>query len=151
MAVYVNEAGVLAPVLFLATQIALVVMPFFPSGFTCLAGVLLFGPVWGFIYNYIGVSIGSSINFLLGRYYGAPFVKSLTRRLYDKYIGKVENSKRYPLFFTIAILSPGFPDDILCMITGLSSISFKRFLLIILTCKPLQIAIYSLFWYGVFK
>ena len=35
-----------------------------------LAGVLIFGPVWGFIYNYAGICAGSLAAFFLSRKYG---------------------------------------------------------------------------------
>ncbi len=56
---FLAQAGVLAPGIFLLIQIVQVIIPILPGGVTCLIGVVVFGPVWGFIYNYAGLAIGS--------------------------------------------------------------------------------------------
>ena len=35
------------------------------------------------------------------------------------------------------------PDDILCMIAGLTKMSYKKFMMIILLCKPFGLLLYS--------
>ena len=47
----VEKFGVLGPVIFLLLQIVQVVLPIIPGGASCLAGVLLFGSIYGFIYK----------------------------------------------------------------------------------------------------
>lgn len=58
------------PVVFIIVQIFQIVFPVIPGGITTVAGFLIFGPVQGFIYNYIGIIIGSFILFQLVRVYG---------------------------------------------------------------------------------
>lgn len=63
------------------------VVPIIPGGFGCVIGVVLFGPVFGFIYNYISIAIGSTINFLLAKQYRKEFVlKIISQKNYDKYV-----------------------------------------------------------------
>ena len=64
-------------IIFILLQIAQVVFPVIPGGASCLAGVLAFGPLLGFIYNYIGLVLGSLVAFLLSRIYGIKIVEKL--------------------------------------------------------------------------
>jgi uncharacterized membrane protein YdjX (TVP38/TMEM64 family) len=125
-------------------QIVQVVIPIIPGGLGCLAGVLIFGPVWGFIYNYIGIVIGSVLNFLFARRYGKPFVQSLVReKTYKKYIGWLDRESAFDKWFALAIFLPVAPDDFLCMVAGMTRMTLKRFTAIIILCKPCSILAYS--------
>ncbi len=73
----VGDSIILGPIIFILIQILQVVIPIIPGGISTAAGVLIFGPYAGFIYNYIGICIGSIIIFLLGRRYGKPFILSM--------------------------------------------------------------------------
>ncbi len=141
---FLAQAGVLAPGIFLLIQIVQVIIPILPGGVTCLIGVVVFGPVWGFIYNYAGLVIGSIISFLLIRKYGrALILKLVSEKNYNKYIGWLEKGKKFQILFAAAIFLPGFPDDVLCMLAGLSGMSFGRFTLIMLLCRPISLIGYS--------
>lgn len=140
-----SRAGVWAPMVFIGLQIVQVVIPIIPGSLGCAVGVLVFGPWYGFLYNYIGICIGSVLNFLLARRYGKPFVQSIIRtKTYDKYVGWLDQGDRFNKLFAIAIFLPAAPDDYLCMLAGLTKMSLRRFVVIILTCKPASIAAYSL-------
>ena len=41
-----------------------------------------------------------------------------------------------PIFLALAFLFPFFPDDVLCILAGLTSISLRRFLVIMLLTRP---------------
>lgn len=141
---FLAQAGVLAPGIFLLIQIVQVIISILPGGVTCLIGVVVFGPVWGFIYNYAGLVIGSIISFLLIRKYGrALILKLVSEKNYNKYIGWLEKGKKFQILFAAAIFLPGFPDDVLCMLAGLSGMSFGRFTLIMLLCRPISLIGYS--------
>lgn len=140
----IKSFGVMAPIFFLILQIIQVIFPIIPGGITSGIGVILFGPFWGFILNYAGSMIGSIIAFVLVKRYGRDFILKFTdQKTYDKYIGWLDKGKKFDKFFAVAILIPGFPDDLLCMIAGLTSMSFKKYIFIIATCKPLALIAYS--------
>ncbi|MDR1069256.1 MAG: VTT domain-containing protein [Gracilibacteraceae bacterium] len=142
---FLTRAGVWAPALFVLLQIVQVVVPVIPGGLGCLAGVLIFGPVWGCVYNYIGIVTGSVINFLLARRYGKPFVRSVVpERIYDKYIGWLDRESAFDRWFALAIFLPVAPDDYLCLVAGMTRMRLKKFIAIILLCKPGAIIAYSL-------
>ena len=141
---YLMQYGILAPIIFMIVQIAQVVVPIIPGGLTCVAGVICFGPLWGFIYNYVSICIGSCINFLLIRKFGKPLLIQLSsHKVYEKYIGWLDQGQRFDKLFAIAIFLPVAPDDFLCMLAGLTKMTFKKFTVIITLCKPCSIFLYS--------
>lgn len=142
---YLMQFGLCAPLLFIIIQIVQVIFPIIPGGLTCVAGVICFGPVWGFIYNYISICIGSCMNFLLIRRYGKPLLIQLSsQKVYDKYIGWLDKRERFDKLFALAIFLPVAPDDFLCMLAGLTNMTFQKFVFIIALCKPVSILLYSM-------
>jgi len=141
----VGNSVILGPIVFILLQILQVVIPIIPGGVSSAAGVLIFGPYLGFVYNYVGISIGSVIIFLLGRRYGKPFILSMiSDKTYDKYIGWLDNQSRFEKLFALAIFLPVAPDDALCLMAGLTNMTVKKFMLIILLAKPASIFLYSM-------
>lgn len=144
---YVEKFGILANFFFVLLQMLQVVFPIIPGGVTCLVGVLSFGILSGFVYNYVGLVGGSVFAFYLARKYGTNLVyKVFPKKVSDKYLELVDSSKFGKLFF-LAIFLPGFPDDLLCYIAGLSKMKFSTFLKIILWGRPLGLVFYSLVFY----
>lgn len=142
---FLGRFGLLAPVLFVLIQCIQVVIPILPGAVGCLGGVLIFGPVWGFVYNYLGISMGSILAFLLSKRYGRSFVRNMIgEKNYKKYIGWLDKGTAFDKGFAVAIFFPVAPDDLLCYIAGLTKMSLKRFVLIILLGKPGSIFLYSL-------
>ena len=142
---YMNSLGFIAPFFFLFLQAFQVVFPVIPGGASCLAGVLAFGPIEGFIYNYVGLTLGSIVSFFLSRNFGLPLINKLFKKeTVDKYLGYVRTKKFEKIFF-FGIFLPGAPDDLLCYIAGISGLTFFRFLFIILIGKPFTLIFYSLF------
>lgn len=130
---------------FILIQAASVVFTIIPTSIGCVAGIVLFGPWQGFLYNYIGICIGSFISFGLARHYGTALVKSVVpTKLYDKYIAKAKQANRFERFFATAIVFPMFPDDIICYIAGISPIKTSRYITIILIGKPVSLILYSI-------
>lgn len=140
------EKGAWGPLVFMVLQVVQIVVPVIPGGLTCVAGVVIFGAFWGFIYNYISICLGSILVFFISRTFGRSIVlRIFGEELYDKYKGKL-NEDKYDKFFALAIFLPVAPDDFLCYLTGLTEMSVKKFVAIILICKPLSIFAYSMAW-----
>ncbi len=137
------------PMIFIVAQIVQIVFPVIPGGVTTVAGFLIFGPTLGFIYNYIGIIMGGVILFWLVKFYGRKFVLLfMDQKTFDKYKYELETSG-YEKFFIFCMASPISPADIMVMITGLSNMSIKRFVTIIMITKPISIIGYSYLWiYG---
>lgn len=141
----IEQAGIFAPIVFIIIQVVQVVFPVFPGGVSCVIGVAVFGPLYGFIYNYIGVLIGSSINFLLAKRYGKSFIlKIISEETYNKYEHWLYQGKKVEWMFGMAILFPCAPDDIICLLAGLTPMSFNKFLAIMVFGKPASLLGYSI-------
>lgn len=144
---YVLSFGSWAFLIFFIANIMQVVVPGVPGGIILAFGVITFGPLKGFIYNYLSICVGSMLNFLISRTFGQSLVlKMFGEGTFNKYKDKIKDNT-YEKFFALAILLPAAPDDFLCYLTGLSNMSFKTFAKIILLCKPPSILAYSMAWY----
>lgn len=107
-----------------------------PASVIALAGALIYGPFWGSVYCIAGVLLGSYISFFLGRFLGFKLVVWIAG--YDnakKYANILNNSGK--MFLGIAFLLPMFPDDILCLIAGITSMKFKYFFIISTLFRPI--------------
>lgn len=128
--------------LFQAVQ---VVVPILPGGLGCLAGVVLFGPWWGFVYNYLGICAGSLAAFAIARACGRPLLyRMFPRKLIDRYDRWSTEQDRFARWFAFLIFIPVAPDDYLCFLAGTTTIRWQVYTAIILLCKPFSIALYSL-------
>ena len=141
---YIKTLGIIAPIIFIILQIIQVIIPIIPGGITCLAGVLAFGPILGFIYNYIALIIGSCIVYYLASKYGIYLIRKLFKEsTINKYI-KYIDSKGFKVLFFISIILPFFPDDLLCYIASISKIKFNSYLIINLIGKQISLLGYSI-------
>ena len=110
-----------------------------------MAVVVFFGPWYGFLYSAVGILIGSCINFYLARRYGEKFIRLFVNdETYEKTRKKFLTGKKFDVVFTAAILLPGAPDDVLCMLAGLTDMSWRKFLTILFLGRPVTIVVYSL-------
>jgi uncharacterized membrane protein YdjX (TVP38/TMEM64 family) len=126
----IAEFGPLAPVAFVVVQTVQVVVAPIPGQVLAGVGGYLFGGPLGAVYSVVGVVAGSAIAFTLARRFGRPFVErvvdpdALAR--FDDFL---DDGGTVALF--VAFLLPTFPDDVLCFIAGLSELSLRRFLLLV--------------------
>ncbi|MBQ0038940.1 MAG: TVP38/TMEM64 family protein [Treponema sp.] len=143
---YISSYGIYGPLILTVFQCIKVVYTVIPGAFGCIVGATLFGTVKGFICSYIGICAGSMLAFTLSRKFGVSFVSSLMgEKHYNKCIKWLNrNRKSYPVFLWLAITFPFSPDDFLCYFSGLTTLSYKKFFIILLTSKPWAILGYSL-------
>jgi uncharacterized membrane protein YdjX (TVP38/TMEM64 family) len=145
---YLQGLGIFGPLIFMLVQIIQVIYPVIPGGLTCVVGHALFGPFWGFIYNFTSIFLGSVLAFLLARRFGQGFVKAfVSDQTYDKYMAKLDKGKFFERFLATAFILPCFPDDFLCMVAGLSKMSLKKFIIITIITKPATLYLYTLITY----
>jgi len=144
--ILLENLGWFAPVLFILVQISQIIYPIIPLGLTNVIGVLIFGHAWGFVFNCTGMLIGSAINFQLGRRFGESFVKAfVSDDDYDKYIGKMNEGDSFKKLLRIGFFAPVFPDDVFCMISGMSSMTFKEFYRLVVIYRPISLFIFTFF------
>lgn len=142
---YIAGFGLMAPLILVAIQAAQVVLPVLPGFFGCIVGAILFGWMGGFWCNYIGISAGSMIAFLLARKYGSELVgKMFPEKKYEKWSKWMAESKSYTAVLFLGMVLPLFPDDFFCYFTGLTKMSTRKFAAIIVLGKPWCILVYSI-------
>ena len=142
---FLDPFGPWAAVLFVAFQAIQVVVPILPGGLGCLAGVVLFGPWQGFLYNYIGICAGSLAAFAIARSCGRPLLyRMFPQALIDKYDRWTTEGGRFARWLAFLIFIPVAPDDYLCFLAGTTTMRFRVFAAIIFLGKPAAIAAYSL-------
>lgn len=147
---YIEGYGIFAPVVLTLIQAAQVVIPVLPGFLGCAVGAVMFGSVGGFLCNYIGISGGSIIAFLLARRYGTAIVKGMfSEEKYEKWSNFAAKSKSYTVILFAGMVLPLFPDDFFCYFTGLTKMSVKKFVIIIVLGKPWCILAYSIFFAAV--
>lgn len=126
---YVAAFGRGAPLVFMAIQVVQVVLAPVPGEATGFIGGYLFGTVRGFIYSSLALSLGSWLNFVIGRYLGNRFVRRWIPA--DKLMRFDQLLKRQGVIvLLILFVFPGFPKDYLCLFLGITTIPLKAFLLI---------------------
>ena len=125
----ISSFGTSAPPVFMLIQVLQVLVAPVPGEATGFIGGYLFGALPGFIYSSIGLTVGSWINFIIGRFLGERYVRRLIPSAkFQKIDGMVK--RQGVIFLFILFLFPGFPKDYLCLALGLSTLPIKIFLLL---------------------
>ena len=126
---FISSFGSSAPPIFILIQILQVLIAPVPGEATGFIGGYLFGALPGFIYSSIGLTVGSWINFIIGRFLGQRFVRKLIpAQKFQKIDGMIK--RQGVVFLFILFLFPGFPKDYLCLALGLSTLPIKIFILL---------------------
>lgn len=135
---YLEAAGAWMPVLYIVLQYLQVVVLPIPSVISTAAGVALFGPLFTTIYSLIGILAGSITAFFIGRKLGYKAVAWLIgKETLEKWQKKLKGKDN--LILTLMFLLPMFPDDVLCFIAGLSTMSNVYFLIMIFVSRVLAV------------
>lgn len=141
-----RQMGFFAPVIFVLVQISQIVYPIIPMGLTNVIGVLIFGLWGGLFLNAIGIIFGSMINFFLGKKFGGAVVRAfISDKQYFKYMKTINNGKAFDRLIVVGFIAPIFPDDIFCMIAGMSKMKFSRFLRHVILFRPVSMFVYTYF------
>ena len=139
-----KEKGVLTYILIQTAQV--VFLPI-PAAVICVVGSIIYGPLLGGIYCSIGVLIGSFISFYIGRTCGHKIVSYIVgENNCNKYSAIL--LKKGSFFLGIAFLLPMFPDDILCLIAGITNMSLLSFSWVTILIRPIGVICMSYFGSG---
>ena len=123
---WINDAGVLAPILFILIY-ALVTVLFLPGSVITLAGGALFGPVLGTIYNLTGATLGAVLAFLISRYLASDWIADKAGGRVKQLINGVEGEGWRFVAFTRLV--PLFPFNLLNYALGLTRIRLWHYLI----------------------
>lgn len=135
---YIESFESYAVVVFILMQILQVVVLPIPGFVAVGAGVLSFGVWKGALFSLIGIMSGSLIAFFLGKYLGYKAVRWLVgQKTLDNLLLKVKGKDKFVL--TFMFLFPFFPDDVLCFVAGLSSMSNLYFIIMITITRIISV------------
>lgn len=138
----VESTGAWAPLIFIVIQFLQVVILPIPGTLTVGAGVLLFGPLKTSLYSLAGIFAASLVAFWIGRHLGYKAAAWIVgKEDLDKWLQKVKGKDRVVL--SAMFLLPVFPDDILCFVAGLSTMSWRFFIVIQLIARTISVFVTS--------
>lgn len=132
---------------YILIQIAQVVFVPIPAAIITLAGAAIWGPLVGGILDSIGVLLGSYLSFIIGKIFGFRVVAYVAGKDNALKYAKIIND-RGKFFLIYAFLLPFFPDDILCLIAGMTTMKFSTFFLIAGITRPIGVMCMSYFGSG---
>ena len=137
---YIASKGAWMPVVYIVLQYLQVVILPIPSVVSTVAGIALFGPFQTMIYSLIGVLLGSFTGFFIGKKLGNKAVAwMIGEDTMNKWQKKIKG-KDY-LLLTMMFILPVFPDDVLCFVAGLSTMTWGYFSVMIVISRILQISV----------
>ena len=111
-----------------------------PNFFTIIVGTYIFDPITTTILTFIGVFTGSMINFAIGKFLGKKAVCWIVgKETVEKYLDSFKGREKFVI--SSMLLLPGFPDDIICIIAGLTKMTWKYFIISVLLFRPLPLII----------
>lgn len=126
----VQSFGPFAPLLYILLQVTQTVVAPIPGQIVGSVGGFLFG-AWGIIWTTIGSLIGCWIVFLLARRFGRPLLEKIFKKSVVAKFDFILEAKSASLILFAIFLLPGFPDDVVCYLAGLTKLSIKRLMLLV--------------------
>jgi uncharacterized membrane protein YdjX (TVP38/TMEM64 family) len=120
-----GAAGMLA---FVGIQALQVILFMLPGEIVQVAGGYAFGLWLGSLLSLVGITLGSLVNFGVGRVLGRPFVESVFGAEKVGRLERIAASGKGEAGFFIFFLVPGIPKDALCYVAGMARLSLPAFL-----------------------
>lgn len=137
----IRGAGDWGMAVYVLVQILQVLILPLPAAVCYMPGSLLFGAGWATLLASIGVIIGSFIAYWLGRLVGRRLVVWIAgEETTDKYAGYI--AKKGKVIFVLMQILPFFPDDVLCLVAGMTKMSFPFFAAVMVLVRPCIVAVY---------
>ncbi|MFA6866614.1 MAG: VTT domain-containing protein [Clostridia bacterium] len=134
----IKSFGVAGKLVFVLVQFLQVTFIPIPSSIVTAAGAALFSPWECVLLSTIGLIIGSLFAFFLGRAFGVKLVKwVIGEEMLIKYNSFIKGRDKAMLIYMF--LFPVFPDDMLCMLAGLTTMSYPGFIIVQLISRPLNV------------
>lgn len=126
--IFLDNYGFLAPMVFTAFAVIPVVITPLNHAVFALAGGAIFGFWNGLLLIWLSKTIGTIINFYLGRFLGKIFVSKFIQKAdFKKYDNVIRSDKALIIFFLIYLV-PLLSNDNLTYLIGLSTIRARTFI-----------------------
>ena len=117
-----------------------------PSPILIIAGSIIYGPFQAGLLSLAGILLGSAFAFFLGKIFGQKIVRFMVGKDSQKKWTKFLNNCKFS--FVLMMLLPCFPDDILCLVAGLTDMSWTFFMVTQFITRPIGIFSVSIFSSG---
>ena len=134
---FILALGIWGRIVFVLFQFLQVTILPLPSPILIIAGSLIYGPFQSAILSLAGILLGSAFAFFLGKVFGSKIVSFIIGKESQKKWSKTLGSCKYS--FVIMMLLPCFPDDILCLVAGLTDMSWTFFMVTQFIARPIGI------------
>ena len=128
---WLSQAGKWAPFITIGLHILQVVTAPIPGTVIDAANGFLFGPYLGTLYSMIGLMLGSTLVMATVRRFGRPFAERLVEKeLFNRFAVKLQRYGK--TFIFVVFLLPFMPDDVICVLAGLTKIPLIELFLLAL-------------------
>ena len=146
----IEAAGPFAGLVYFLIQLMTVIIAPIPSNMSMMAGALAMGFWPAMLLGFSAIWLGSMCMFLLARRLGQKRVQKLVDKgVMERYMPLIREKQEVFLF--LALLFPFFPDDMLCILAGLTSIPTRRFAVLVLLTRPWGLVFAALLGSGAFS
>lgn len=134
---FILEQGIWGRVFFVFLQFIQVAFLPIPSPLVVVAGSLIYGPFQASLLSLAGILLGSAVAFAIGRIFGKKVVSFMVGKDNQKKWSSYLSNAKYS--FVLMMLLPLFPDDVLCMVAGLTDMSWTFFMVTQLITRTIGI------------
>ena len=121
-----KHAGLWGPIVFFILFILQVFIAFIPGQGLMVACGYLYGFWGGFLLSWLSLVVGGEIAYVLARNYGRRFAEKWIAPAVLERWNKASAGQGIA-FFAISLVMPLFPNDAMCYVAGLGTISRIRF------------------------
>ena len=131
---WLTAQGPLAPLAFILLQCLQVLIAPIPGEVTGILGGFLFGVAGGFLYSSVGLTMGCTLAFLLGRWLQHNFLgKFIRQELMERFAFLWSRTSALVAF--LLFLVPGVPKDYLSYILGVTQFPLRAFVIIVAVAR----------------
>lgn len=121
-----QHAGLWGPIVLFILFVLQVFLAFIPGQALMVASGYLYGFWGGFLISWLSLVVGGEIAYVLARNYGRPFAEKWISPTVLERWNKAAAGQGIA-FFAISLVMPLVPNDAMCYIAGLGTISRIRF------------------------
>ncbi len=124
------ESGVRGYIWYLVIMMLSVPLPI-PSTTVVLASGYVYGTGVGVVLSLIGIVFGATFTFYLFRFFGKFILEKMVDEHHVRHFTHLFKRRGIP-FVLLSFLLPIFPDDVVIMLLGMTSMSYPIFLLLLI-------------------
>lgn len=142
----VTKAGWLGYIIYIFIQVIMTTLLCFVPATTftfALLSVQIFGTTTGLMLSIIGCWLSSMVMFIVGKYGGTKLVDWLVGKE-DRIKAQKLVSDRATVLVPVMLACPFFPDDAICMVSGMTKMKFGYFSIMALLTRSIGITLTAL-------